>query len=105
MGKFTYVSELKPLHIRRGFINLTENHWPFFSLNARTETRPVIVKYDDKTDKDCAVWRLVPNDQARLMLSTPVHMWLEETFDAEDRIMVAAVKKEENQIHITLSPA
>jgi len=105
MERFTYVSELKPLHIRRGFINLTENHWPFFSLNARTETRPVIVKYGDKIDKGCAVWRLVPNDQARLMLSTPVHMWVEETFDADDRVKITAEKREPNEIHIELSPA
>jgi hypothetical protein len=85
MGKFTYVSELKPLHIRRGFINLTPNHWPFFALTARTETRPVVVTYGDQTDEGCAVWRLVPNDQARLVLSTPVQMWMEENFDADDR--------------------
>jgi hypothetical protein len=105
MGKFTYVSELKPLHIRRGFINLTANHWPFFSLTARTETRPVVVTYGDKTDEGCAVWRLVPNDQARLVLSTPVHMWLEENFDAEDRVQVAAVKQEQKQIAISLTAA
>lgn len=105
LEKFTYVSELKPLHIRRGFINLTTNHWPFFTLNARTETRPVVVKYGEETDEGCAVWRLVPNDQARLVLSTPVHMWLEETFDAEDRVQVSAEKKEQKQIQITLTPA
>jgi hypothetical protein len=105
LERFTFVSELKPLHIRRGFINLTTNHWPFFSLNARTETRPVQVKYGEKTDDGCAVWRLVPNDQARLVLSRPVHMWLEETFDAEDRVQVSAEKKEQKQIHISLTPA
>ena len=105
MDKFTYVSELKPLHIRRGFINLTPNHWPFFALTARTETRPVVVSYEGKTDEGCAVWRLVPNDQARLVLSTPVHMWVEENFDAEDRVQISAIKQEQKQIHITLTPA
>ena len=104
LEKFTFVSELKPLHIRRGFINLTPNHWPFFSLTARTETRPVVVTYGEQTDDGCAVWRLVPNDQARLVLSTPVHMWLEETFDAEDHIQISAVKQEEKQIQISLTP-
>ncbi|MGB3716076.1 MAG: hypothetical protein WA996_16745 [Candidatus Promineifilaceae bacterium] len=105
LGKFTYVSELKPLHIRRGFINLTPNHWPFFALTARTETRPVIVTYGDQTDEGCAVWRLVPNDQARLVLSTPVHMWLEENFDADDRVQVAATKQDQKQIRISLAAA
>jgi hypothetical protein len=105
LGKFTYVSELKPLHIRRGFINLTPNHWPFFSLTARTETRPVTVTYGDQTDEGCAVWRLVPNDQARLVLSTPVHMWLEENFDADDRVQIAAAKQEQKQISIALTAA
>ncbi len=105
LGKFTYVSELKPLHIRRGFINLTPNHWPFFALTARTETRPVIVTYGDQTDEGCAIWRLVPNDQARLVLSTPVHMWLEENFDAEDHVQVAATKQDQKQIRISLTAA
>ena len=105
LGKFTYVSELKPLHIRRGFINLTPNHWPFFALTARSETRPVVVSYGEQTDEGCTVWRLVPNDQARLILSTPVHMWLEENFDAEDRLQISALKKDEKKIHISLSPA
>lgn len=105
LDRFTYVSELKPLHIRRGFINLTPNHWPFFALTARTETRPVTVSFDDRTDDGCAVWRLVPNDQARLVLSTPVHMWLEENFDAEDLIKVSAVRMDPKQIRIALSAA
>lgn len=105
LEKFTYVSELKPLHIRRGFVNLTPNHWPFFALTARTETRPVTVSYEDRVDEECAVWRLVPNDQARLVLSTPVHMWLEENFDAEDCIQITAVKLEPKKIRIALAPA
>jgi hypothetical protein len=105
LEKFTYVSELKSLHIRRGFINLTSNHWPFFSLTARTETRPVTVNYETQTDEGCAVWRLVPNDQARLVLSTPVHMWLEENFEADDFIQITATKLDAKKISIALASA
>ena len=99
---FTYVASLKPLHIRRGFINLTSKHWPFFQLNSRTETRPVTVYYEGVYDKECAVWRLLPDDQARLVLSTPVHVWLEENFTAQDQVHVTARKIGEDEIQITL---
>jgi hypothetical protein len=99
------VSELKPLHIRRGFVNLTPNHWPFFALNARTETRAVIVKYDDQVNKKSAVWRLVPNDQARVVLAPPVQEWLEENFSPSDRIQVIALKLGDDDIQITLAHA
>jgi hypothetical protein len=102
LQKFSYVSELKPLHIRRGFINLTPNHWPFFALNARTETREVTIQYEDKKDKKSAVWRLVPNDQARIVLSPTAQEWLEENFDAGDRIQVEAIKSEDDEIQINL---
>lgn len=97
---FTYVSELLGLHIRRGFVNLTPRHWPFFSVSARTETRAVTVRYDEKKDENCAVWRLLPDDQARIVLSPPVHEWLEDHFDPGDQIQVQAVK--DNDDHITL---
>jgi hypothetical protein len=105
LEQFTYVSELKPLHIRRGFVNLTPNHWPFFALNARTETRAVIVKYDDQVNKKSAVWRLVPNDQARVVLAPPVQEWLEENFSPSDRIQVIALKLGDDDIQITLAHA
>jgi len=100
--QFTYVSELLGLHIRRGFINLTPRHWPFFALNARTETRPVTVLYGDHTDEKCAVWRLVPDDQARIVLSPAAHDWLEEHFEASDSIKVQAIKKPDDHITLTL---
>jgi hypothetical protein len=104
LDQFTYVAVLKPLHIRRGFVNLTPNHWPFFALNARTETRPVVVKYEGHVDKKSAVWRLVPTDQARLVLSPQVQPWLEENFGPDDRVQVTALKVGDEEIQITLSP-
>jgi hypothetical protein len=103
LEQFIYVSELKPLHIRRGFINLTSKHWPFFALNARTETRSATIKYDDKSDENCTVWRLVPSDQARIVLSPPVHDWLEENAHADDQIQITAIKVDKQNIEITLT--
>jgi hypothetical protein len=100
---FTYVSELKPLHIRRGFINLTTKHWPFFALNARTETRNVTIYYDGIYDKKSAVWRLQPSDQARIMLSPSVQEWLEGNFSANDKVKVIATKLENNELQVTLT--
>lgn len=99
---FSYVSVLKPLHLRRGFVNLTPKHWPFFAINSRTETRPVTVYYDGLYDKDSAVWRLLPNDQARLVLSPSVHQWLEDNFEANDRVQVTAKKLDGQEIQISL---
>ncbi|HEX6386156.1 MAG TPA: hypothetical protein VF177_15910 [Anaerolineae bacterium] len=99
---FTYVSVLKPLHLRRGFVNLTPRHWPFFAVNSRTETRPVTVYYDGVYDKDSAVWRLLPNDQARLVLSPSVHHWLEDHFEPNDRIQVTAKKLDDQEIQVSL---
>lgn len=105
LERFTYISELKPLHIKRGFVNLTSNHWPFFALNARTEVRDVTVKYEEKINKKSAVWRLVPNDQARIVLAPQVQEWLEENFGSNDRIQVTAIKLNDNDIQITLDHA
>lgn len=103
LEQFTFVCELRPLQIRRGFIDLTANHWPFFALSARTETRPVILNYDGHLDKKSAVWRLVPDDQARLMLSPAAQQWLEDNFNPEDRIQVSAVKLDADNIQVTLA--
>jgi hypothetical protein len=105
LERFTYVSELKPLHIKKGFVNLTPNHWPFFAVNARTEVREVSVKYEDKINKKSAVWRLVPNDQARIVLAPQVQEWLEENFASDDRIQVTAIKLDDQDIQITLDHA
>ncbi|MFQ5433898.1 MAG: hypothetical protein ACE5FD_03395 [Anaerolineae bacterium] len=102
--QFTYVADLKPLHLRRGFVNLLPKHWPFFAINSRTTTRPVTVYYEGVYDKNSAVWRLVANDQARLVLSPIVHQWLEENFDTNDRVKVVARKLDEKEIQISLRP-
>lgn len=99
---FVYLAELMPLHIRRGFVNLTPEHWPFFALNSRTETRPVTIYYNGIYDKESSVWRLVPNDQARIVLSLPVHLWLEEQFEDYDKIQVTARLLEDDEIQISL---
>jgi hypothetical protein len=99
---FTYVANLKPLHIRRGFINLTAKHWPFFQVNSRTETRPVTVYYEGIYDKECAVWRLLPDDQARLVLSPAVHEWLEDNYASQDHIHITARKIGDDEIQISL---
>jgi hypothetical protein len=62
----------------------------------------VTVKYEEKINKKSAVWRLVPNDQARIVLAPQVQEWLEENFGSNDRIQVPAVKLNENDIQITL---
>ncbi len=99
---FTYTTELKTLHLRRGFINLTPEHWPFFSINSRTETRPVTIYYNGIYDKDSTVWRLVPHDQARIVLSPAVRFWLEDTFAPNDRIQITARKLDEKEIQLSL---
>lgn len=104
-NQFTYISELMPLHLRKGFINLTPQHWPFFEISARTETRPVVVHFDGRYDRNSAVWRLVPDDQARIMLGPQVREWLEDHFNPNDKIMVTATKLDNQEIQVTLQPA
>lgn len=99
--QFIYSATLKPLHIRKGFINLTANHWPFFAINARTTTRPVSISYDvNKTDKESTVWRLVSSNIARVVLSPPVHLWLQNNFNANDKIQIIATKLDNKEIEI-----
>lgn len=100
---FTFITELKPLHLRRGFINMTPQHWDFFAVNARTETRNVSVYYDGLYDRKSAVWRLQPSDMARLVLGPASHEWLEDNFAASDRIQLKAVKLDNDDIQISLS--
>jgi hypothetical protein len=102
---FTYIAELKPLHIRRGFINLTPAHWPFFASSSRMETRDVTVVFGTRQDRHSSVWRLQPDDQARLVLGTQVHEWLEENFATSDSIRVAAQRLDNDEIRITLGAA
>jgi hypothetical protein len=101
---FTHVSKVKPLHLRRGFINLTSAHWPFFAINSRTETRPVTIYYDGLYDKDSAVWRMLPNDMARIVLSSSVHHWFEGNFSENDEIHVTVTRLDDDEIQISLRP-
>ncbi|MBK7216646.1 MAG: hypothetical protein IPH95_06165 [Candidatus Promineofilum sp.] len=102
---FSYVADLKPLHIRRGFINLTPAHWPFFASSSRSETRDVTVVFGGRQDRHSSVWRLQPDDQARLVLGPQVHEWLEETFATSESIRVLARRLDNDEIRITLEPA
>lgn len=101
---FEYIAELMPLHIRRGFVNLTPGHWPFFGQSARSETRNVTVVFEGRQDKKSTVWRLQPDDQARLMLGNQAHEWLEENFSSNDRIVITARKMGDGEIRVTLEP-
>ncbi len=89
---FTYIAKLKPMHINRGFVNMTEAHWPFFSINSRTVTRDIILKYEETIDRESAVWRMVPSDKARLVLSDPARDWLDDNFSPNDEIQITAKK-------------
>lgn len=102
---FTYIAELKPLHIRRGFINLTPAHWPFFASSNRTETRDVTIVFGGRQDRHSSVWRLQPDDQARIVLGAQVHEWLEENFANSDAIRVMARRLDNDEIRITLDAA
>ncbi len=101
---FVHVSQLKPLHLRRGFINLTAAHWPFFAINSRTITRPVTIYYDGIYDKDSTIWRMVPNDMARIKLSPTVHRWFEDTFSDNDEIQVTVTRLDDDEIQVSLKP-
>ena len=103
--EFTYISELKPLHIRRGFINMTTQHWPFFAINARTESRPVILIAESMRDEDSAVWRLQPDNVARLVLSPSAQRWLEDSFVAGDSVHLTVTKNSPTEIQIVLDIA
>lgn len=102
--QFIYETELKPLHIRRGFINLTAAHWDFFAESARATTRAVTVSFEEKVDRDSAVWRLASNDMARLVLGDSARNWLEETFAPDERIQLVATKRDDDNIEIVLGP-
>lgn len=99
---FTYVSDIKPLGLRKGFINMTTQHWPFFSINSRTETRAVTVYYDGVYDKASSVWRLQPNNMARLVLSPQVHHWFQDNFVPNDQIQLSVARLDGDEIQISL---
>lgn len=103
-SQFVYVTSLKPLHIRRGFVNLTPAHWDFFATTARATTREITVQFEDNVDKDSSVWRLSSNDMARIVLSEAAQQWLEDTFDADDKVQVTATKLDDDEIEVLLEP-
>ncbi len=103
--EFIFVSELRPLHLRRGFINMTPQHWPFFATNARTESRNVILISESLRDEDSAVWRLQPDNVARLVLSPRAQRWLEDNFVPGDNIQISATKNTPEEIQIVLDMA
>ncbi len=101
--EFTFNALLKPLHIRKGFINMTPTHWPFFQINSRTTVREITLRYDNNVDKDSTVWRLVPDDRARIVLSDKAQHWLEDNFVANDEVQVHATKLNQDiEIEIAL---
>jgi hypothetical protein len=102
LEQFTYVSELKSLHIRRGFVNMTPDHWPFFAINARTQSRPVVVITESLRDEESSVWRLQPHNLARLVLSSRAQRWLEENFVPGERVQITATKESASEIQINL---
>ncbi|MDX1664641.1 MAG: hypothetical protein R3272_12670 [Candidatus Promineifilaceae bacterium] len=102
-SQFIYITELKPLHIRRGFVNLTPQHWDFFARTARSTTRNVTVAIGDRVDKESAVWRLAANDMARVVLSDSARKWFEETFEPDDRVQVTATKVSDEEIKVNLA--
>ena len=100
--EFSYISELMPLHINRGFVNMTPEYWPFFAVNARTESRPVVVEVGGVRDEERAVWRLQPDDLARLVLGPKAHRWLEDHFVPGDYVEIVATRISDSEIHIVL---
>ncbi len=98
--EFTYETELKPLHLRKGFINMTPHHWPFFQLTARSETRAITLLGEGIRDTNSSVWRLQPNNLARLVLSPQAHTWLEDNFVAGDVVQLTATKMSDKEIQI-----
>lgn len=103
--QFVYVANLLPLHIRRGFVNLTPEHWDFFAQSARDTTRDITLAFEDRVDKESSVWRLSSNDLARIVLSDTARDWLEATFEPGDKLQVTATKLDDEEIEVILQPA
>ena len=104
LEQLIYVSELKPICIRKGFIPLTAEHWPFFAQGARSTSRDVLVLFGRNQKEKAQVWRLVSNNQARIVLEQDAHHWISDTFNPQERIEVLAVKDEAGELTLTLKP-
>lgn len=102
---FIYVTDIKPLYLRKGFVNLSPEYWSFFSVSARTETRHVTVYYDGIYDKECHVWHIQSSDMVRLVFSPSVHHWFEENFEPNTHIQMAVKRLDNDEIQISLRPA
>lgn len=101
---FFYDVNIKPLFLRKGFVNMTPQHWDFFSINSRTETRPVTVYYEGVYDKNCTVWHIQSNGDSRLVLSPSVHHWFKNNFEEGDQIHLAAKRIDNDEIQVSLKP-
>lgn len=102
---FTYVTDIKPLYLRKGFVNMAPEYWEFFATSSRTETRGVTVYYDGIYDKDSSVWRIQSSDMVRLVLSQSVHHWLEDNFSANDHIQMVVKRLDNDDIQVSLKSA
>ncbi len=102
LASFTYVADLKAMHLRKGFINLTEEHWPFFTINSRTTTRDVVVKYDGNVNNKSTVWHLSTSNKARLVVGDQVANWMEKNFQVDDQIQMTVTKLSDKSIEIEL---
>jgi hypothetical protein len=102
---FMFITDIKPLYLRKGFINMSPEHWDFFAISSRTETRGVTVYYEGIYDKDCSVWRIQSSDMVRLVFSPSVHHWFEDNFDQGDHIQMAVKRLDNDEIQISLRPA
>ncbi len=79
---------------------MTPHHWPFFQLTARSETRAITLLGEGIRDTNSSVWRLQPNNLARLVLSPQAHTWLEDNFVAGDVVQLTATKMSDKEIQI-----
>jgi hypothetical protein len=104
LDEFVYVAEVKSLHIRKGFINLTPEHWPYFSESARATTCDVTVQFGEAVQEPAVVWRLVSNGQARIVLESDAQQWLADAIAPNERVQITAAKNEQEEITITLKP-
>jgi len=99
---FHFVTDIKPLYLRKGFINMAPEHWEFFARSARSETRSVTLYYEGVYDKECVIWRIQSTDMVRLVLSPTVHRWFEENFVQGDHVQLAVKRLDNDEIQITV---
>ena len=69
------------------------------------ETRPITICFAGTSDDSGSVWRLQPDDQARLVLGEPAHAWLTANFSANSKVSVNGLRTPDDKIEVVLSPA